>query len=103
MTKQEIKSTQTKQAILKAAEEEFSEKGIYGARVDEIAAKAKINKGMIYQYFGNKEELYKTVLKNVYDRLGDSEDLVICNQKNCISEITDLVRTYFYFLRDNPS
>ena len=72
MTKQEIKSTQTKQAILKAAEEEFSEKGIYGARVDEIAAKAKINKGMIYQYFGNKEELYKTVLKNVYDRLGDS-------------------------------
>ena len=41
MTKQEIKSTQTKQAILKAAEEEFSEKGIYGARVDEIAAKAK--------------------------------------------------------------
>ena len=65
MTKQEIKSTQTKQAILKAAEEEFSEKGIYGARVDEIAAKAKINKGMIYQYFGNKEELYKTVLQTV--------------------------------------
>ena len=34
-----------------------------GARVDEIAAKAKINKGMIYQYFGNKEELYKQFLK----------------------------------------
>lgn len=103
MTKQEIKSTQTKQAILKAAEEEFSEKGLYGARVDEIAAKAKINKGMIYQYFVNKEELYKTVLENVYDRLSDSEAIVIINCKDCKTQVTELIRTYFYFLRDNPT
>lgn len=103
MTKQEIKSTQTKLAILKAAEEEYSEKGIYGARVDEIAAKAKINKGMIYQYYGSKEELYKTVLKNVYDRLTDSEEMVILNHKDCITQITELIRTYFFFLRDNPT
>ena len=50
------KSDLTKQRILEAAEQEFSEKGLYGARVDEIAAKADINKRMLYQYFGNKEE-----------------------------------------------
>ena len=33
------KSDLTKQRILEAAEQEFSEKGLYGARVDEIAAK----------------------------------------------------------------
>ena len=63
-------SKKTKEAILQAAELEFAEKGIYGARVDEIAAKAGVNKRMIYEYYGNKEELYKTVLATVYGRLG---------------------------------
>lgn len=103
MTKQEVKSTQVRQAILKTAEREFSEKRIYETRVDEIAAKAKIDKGMICQYFGNKEGLYRTVLKSVYDRLGDSGDPVMCNQRSCISKITDLAKAYSYLLRDSPS
>jgi AcrR family transcriptional regulator len=44
----------TKSRILAAAEAEFSEKGLYGARIDAIANKAKTNKRMIYQYYGNK-------------------------------------------------
>ena len=46
MTKQEIKSTQTKQAILKAAEEEFSEKGIFLSLPQKIKA---IPAGMAFQ------------------------------------------------------
>lgn len=103
MMKREIKSTQTRQAILKVIGEEFSEGGICGTWVDKIAAKVRINKGMIYQYFGNREELHRIVFKNVCGRLGDSEDLVTCNQKDYISKAMDLVRTYFYFFRDNPS
>ena len=66
-------SKKTKEAILKAAELEFAEKGIYGARVDKIASKANVNKRMLYEYYGNKEELYKTVLAIVYSRLGKKE------------------------------
>jgi len=66
-------SSRTKREILFAAEQEFAEKGFYGARVDQIAKLANINKRMIYEYFGNKEELYKTVLVHVYGRLGERE------------------------------
>ncbi len=45
----------TKARILAAALREFSAKGISGARVDAIAARAKVNKRMLYYYFGSKE------------------------------------------------
>ena len=63
----------TQQKILAAAETEFTEVGLYGARVDAIAERAGINKRMIYAYFGNKEQLYITVLSRVYSRMADAE------------------------------
>src|SRR5437588_9976060 len=58
----------TKERILAAALLEFSEKGIAGARVDAIAARAGVNKRMLYYYFGSKDDLYRAVLRN---RLAD--------------------------------
>lgn len=49
--------------ILAAALKEFSAKGFAGARVDVIARRANINKRMLYHYFGDKEELFKAVLR----------------------------------------
>ena len=40
----------TRKKILAAAEWEFSEKGLYGARVDDIARAAGVNKSMLYAY-----------------------------------------------------
>ena len=57
--KQTERSELTKERILVAAEEEFSEKGFYGARVDAIAAASGINKRMIYAHFESKEKLLK--------------------------------------------
>ncbi|MDQ2669237.1 MAG: TetR/AcrR family transcriptional regulator [Gemmatimonadota bacterium] len=54
----------TKQLLLDAATAEFSARGLAGARVDRIAAAAGVNKERIYQYFGNKEQLFGTVLAN---------------------------------------
>ena len=71
--KQLRKSEITKSKILRAAEAEFSEKGIWGARIDAIAESAGINKRMIYEHYISKEELYKTVLKEVYGRLAECE------------------------------
>ena len=94
---------ETKRHILLAAEAEFAEKGLSGARVDEIAARAKVNKALLYQYFGSKEELYKTVLAAVYGRLTELEERVIRQGTNCEEEIRAFVRAYFQFLRENPS
>jgi AcrR family transcriptional regulator len=54
---------QTQQRILEAALQEFSGKGFAGARVDVIARRARINKRMLYHYFGDKEGLFREVLR----------------------------------------
>ncbi len=56
----------TRQRILDAALAEFADKGLAGARVDEIAARAGANKRMLYAHFGSKEDLWLAVLENAY-------------------------------------
>jgi TetR/AcrR family transcriptional regulator len=53
----------SRERILSAALKEFAAKGFAGARVDVIARRANINKRMLYHYFGDKEELFKAVLR----------------------------------------
>ena len=53
----------TKERILAAARREFSAKGISGARVDAIAARARVNKRMLYYYFESKEGLFREILR----------------------------------------
>jgi AcrR family transcriptional regulator len=53
----------TRARILSAALEEFALHGFAGARVDAIAQRAAINKRMLYHYFGNKEHLFREVLR----------------------------------------
>jgi AcrR family transcriptional regulator len=63
----------TKANILEVAAAEFGEKGLAGARIDEIAALTQTSKRMIYYYFGNKEGLYLAVLEESYKRVRDIE------------------------------
>jgi AcrR family transcriptional regulator len=53
----------TRERILSAALKEFAAHGFAGARVDAIARRADINKRMLYHYFGNKEKLFRAVLR----------------------------------------
>ena len=55
--------------ILDVATVEFAEKGLSGARIDEIADATKTSKRMIYYYFGSKEGLYLAVLEESYRRM----------------------------------
>jgi TetR/AcrR family transcriptional regulator len=52
----------TRERILASALREFSDKGFAGARVDRIARRARINKRMLYHYFGNKASLFREIL-----------------------------------------
>lgn len=67
MKKKTINEADARARILKAAAEVFSEIGYGGARVDEIAARAGINKAMLYYHVGDKEQLYATVLVSTID------------------------------------
>jgi TetR/AcrR family transcriptional regulator len=54
---------QSQERILAAALREFAAKGLAGARVDQIARRARINKRMLYHYFGNKRDLFHAVMR----------------------------------------
>jgi AcrR family transcriptional regulator len=59
-------AVRTRADLLAAATTEFADHGFSGARVDEIAARTRTTKRMIYYYFGSKRGLYLAVLENAY-------------------------------------
>src|SRR5215475_6075107 len=63
----------TRQKLLAAARREFADSGLAGARVDEIAARAGVNKQLVYHYFGDKDALYLAVLEWVYEEIRAQE------------------------------
>ncbi len=59
--------------IIAVAMEEFAQNGLSGARIDEIAAKTRTSKRMIYYYFGDKDGLYRRALEEAYRKVRDGE------------------------------
>ena len=101
--KQYRKSEITRERLLAVAEEEFAEWGFFGARVDEIARAADINKRMLYAHFGSKEGLYSEVLLSVYERLAECEKQFIIEGLDPLASIRNIVFVSFKFLSDNPN
>jgi AcrR family transcriptional regulator len=73
LSKRQINALETRENILDVAYAEFAEKGLAGARIDEIADKTATSKRMIYYHFGSKEGLYRAVLERAYDRIRTQE------------------------------
>ncbi len=66
----------TREAILLAAIEEFAERGFAGARTENIARQANVNKAMLHYYYHDKQTLYSAVLETLYGSNPDTELLV---------------------------
>jgi TetR/AcrR family transcriptional regulator len=64
-------ATDSRQRILAAATAEFATRGFDGTTVDRIAAKARLNKAMIYYHFHSKRALYTCVLRDIFTLIGD--------------------------------
>ncbi len=93
----------SRQDILAAAEQQFGEKGFYGARIDAIAQQSGLNKNMLYIYFGSKEELYRQVLLNMYRRMEEVECRLLERNLEGAELIAELIGAYYDFLEQNPS
>ena len=102
--KQETRRDKTKKKILKAALLEFAQKGLDGARIDNIANIAKVNKQRIYVYFGNKEALYATILKENYMLIVEEEEHFLKLTEKDIPELAEkILKLYFKFHETTPS
>ena len=92
----------TRRRILAAAKREFAQRGLGGARVDEIAAKAKANKRMIYHYFGCKEDLFQTIIEDAYVDIRTAEQELALDHLAPLDALKKLVTfTWTYYL-ENP-
>jgi TetR/AcrR family transcriptional regulator len=70
--------TDSREKIIQAALGIFAERGKHGARMEEIAAKAEVNKAMVYYYYSTKDALFQavlvTILEKIYGRVSDVLD-----------------------------
>ena len=92
----------TRRRILNAATSEFAKKGLAGARVDEIASRADINKRMLYVYFGNKEDLFLAVLEDAYADIRSAEQKLQLEHLDPINALTTLVRFTWNYYQKHP-
>jgi len=92
----------TKASILAAATREFMEKGFGGARIDAIADSARINKRMLYHYFGGKEALYLAVLEQTYGGIRTAEAQLDLAHRDPEEALRELVLFTFRYFVDHP-
>jgi len=71
------RADQTRARILEAALREFSENGLAGARTEQIAAAAGVNKALLYYYFKGKDALYAAALESVAEGVGAANMAVL--------------------------
>jgi AcrR family transcriptional regulator len=93
----------TRERILEVALQEFSAKGLSGARVDEIAELTQTSKRMIYYHFGSKEELYRAVLERIYAGLRKSEAHLDTEHMPPEEALASIVRVSFDYHRKHET
>lgn len=92
----------TRAAILKAALEEFSHEGVAGARTDEIARRAGVNKALLYYYFKDKEGLYAATLDEAFAALSARIHAALDAGGSPRQRLLAYVEAHFDFIAGSP-
>ncbi|WP_328563805.1 TetR/AcrR family transcriptional regulator [Streptomyces coelicoflavus] len=88
-------AARTQAEILDVATREFARAGYDGARVDEIAARTRTTKRMIYYYFGGKEQLFTAVLERAYGVIREAEQRLDVDHLDPVAAIRRLAELTF--------
>ncbi len=91
----------TEQKIFDAAHEIFTQKGMDGAKMQEIADKAGINKALLHYYYRSKEKLYKAVVKAVMAKALPTVRQVIESELPLEEKITRFIDFYIGLISKN--
>ncbi len=96
------RSKQSMRSLLLAARSVFAKKGFDGARIEEIASLAGVNKQRIYAYFGSKSELYHSVLVDVYSEAAHQEAVMSLTEADIPSLTFKLISIFLEFHKNHP-
>ena len=89
-------------AILASARDEFAQRGLAGARMDSIAARAGLNKRLIYYYFGSKDDLFLAVLERTYADIREAEQKLHLDEMDPVEAIRQLVSFTWHYYLEHP-
>ena len=95
-------TTTTEQTILEAARQQFHQKGFAGARMQEIADKAEINKAMLHYYYRSKQQLFEAVFQEDYQSLVPIIIQVLNGEKPLFQKIREFADQYISFIQNHP-
>jgi len=97
-----MKDSSTEQNILDAAISIFQKKGMAGARMQEIADKAKINKAMLHYYFRNKQKLFEAVFMQAFQQFAPHVNGIFNSEDSVFEKIEGFAESYISFVIENP-
>lgn len=92
----------TEEKILSAAKKVFIRKGLDGARMQEIADEAGINKALLHYYFRSKMNLFEVVFKNIIIEFVPSIGKILKSNISIEEKIERSISNYFDLLLNNP-
>lgn len=92
----------TEQVILNAAITIFQKKGMSGARMQEIADEANINKAMLHYYYRNKQQLFEAVFMQAFQKLAPQLNLIFASEVGVNEKIRRFTASYIDFILENP-
>ena len=92
----------TRRRILQSAIRLFATHGFHAVSVDLIVGKARVNKRMVYHYFGSKDALFEAALSEVYSRIEEIEFHAVERGRSPREKLSRLLESYFEFLDNEP-
>jgi AcrR family transcriptional regulator len=98
----ENKTDSTEEKILGAAKAVFINKGMDGARMQEIADKAGINKALLHYYFRSKEKLFEAIFSEIIQFAFPKLTKIIRSDADVITKIEQFIDSYIEVLRKHP-
>jgi AcrR family transcriptional regulator len=100
MTK--TKDSKTEHIILDAAKRVFQNKGMDGARMQEIADEAQINKAMLHYYYRSKQLLFEAVFNNAFSLLAPQLNSILNDESSVEEKIRNFTTNYISFISKHP-
>jgi AcrR family transcriptional regulator len=92
----------TEEKIFNAARIVFQKKGFAGARMQEIADEAGINKAMLHYCYKNKQLLFEAVFIKAFSQLAPQINTIFNSDKTVFEKITQFTHDYISFVIENP-
>jgi TetR/AcrR family transcriptional regulator len=93
----------TVKRVVVAARKVFAQRGLAGARMDEIARVAGVNKALPYYYFRDKEELHRFVLETMIAQISGQMESAAVRAMDPPERVKALVNLTFDFVMRNPA